>query len=79
MDATKYVPLLESVLDRGGMENISSRATARVPIVTFTQPTTELACDICINNTLALRNTNMLALYVFVGDREREMEGCGGM
>ncbi len=35
--------------------------TARVPVVKFRDPATGLGCDICFNNALALRNSQLLA------------------
>ena len=38
-------------------------ATARIPVVKFKEPASGLVCDICFNNGLALRNSQLLATY----------------
>ncbi|KAJ1503353.1 hypothetical protein HMI56_002191, partial [Coelomomyces lativittatus] len=40
------------------------KARARVPVVRFTDPETQLSCDINMNNALALQNTLFLKFYV---------------
>lgn len=53
----------QELLAEGGMTDISSRATARVPIMMFTDPTTGLQVDVGVNNSLAVRNTALLRAY----------------
>lgn len=46
---------------------------AKVPIVKIWDPQYELACDMNINNTLALENTRMIKTYVQIDERVRQM------
>lgn len=46
---------------------------ARVPVIKFKDPATGLGCDICMNNPLALRNTQLLSAYAFVDARVRPL------
>lgn len=53
-----------------GMENISARETARIPIVSFHDPVSGLDVDFCgVSNSLAIRNTALLRTYAKVDDR----------
>ena len=51
----------------------TDRLTARVPIVMFHDEETGLECDICVNNTLALRNTALLRAYSMCDPRIRPL------
>jgi DNA polymerase sigma len=44
--------------------DIQALSRARIPIVKFTDRMYGIQCDVCINNRLALRNTELLAAYV---------------
>jgi DNA polymerase sigma len=55
------------------MENVMSLSGARVPIVKFTDPESGYSCDICINNTLALQNTQLLACYSNIDPRLKKL------
>ena len=46
---------------------------AKVPIVKIWDPEHELACDMNVNNTLALENTRMIKTYVEIDDRVRPL------
>lgn len=46
---------------------------ARVPIVKFTDPTTGISCDICVNNMLAVVNSKLLHDYSRVDVRLRQL------
>ena len=46
---------------------------AKVPIVKFWDPELGLACDLNVNNTLALENTRMVKLYVEIDTRVRPL------
>ncbi len=59
------------VLD--GMENVVCVSSAKVPIVKIWDPELNLACDMNVNNTLALENTRMMRTYVGIDDRVRPL------
>lgn len=46
---------------------------AKVPIVKIWDPELKLACDMNVNNTLALENTRMVRTYVEIDDRVRPL------
>lgn len=53
------------------MERVICRAAARVPIVKCWDPELQLACDMNVNNPLALENTRMIRTYVQIDERVR--------
>ncbi|TKA77954.1 hypothetical protein B0A55_05795 [Friedmanniomyces simplex] len=61
------------LLDRHGMEKVECRAGAKVPIVKCWDPELMLACDLNVNNPLALENTRMIKTYVQLDDRIRPL------
>ena len=50
-------------------DELSSRPTARIGIVMFVDLATGLECDISMQNPLAVRNTELLAVYSSVDPR----------
>ncbi|KAK1078810.1 hypothetical protein LTR33_006919 [Friedmanniomyces endolithicus] len=64
---------LAILLDRHGMEKVECRAGAKVPIVKCWDPELMLACDLNVNNPLALENTRMIKTYVQLDDRIRPL------
>jgi DNA polymerase sigma len=46
---------------------------ARIPIVKFTDPVSEISCDICVNNLLAVHNTQLLKAYSIYDERCRQL------
>lgn len=56
-----------------GMEKVVCRASAKVPIVKIWDPVLQLACDMNVNNPLALENTRMIKTYVQMDDRVRPL------
>lgn len=48
-------------------------STAKVPIVKILDPELNLACDMNVNNTLALENTRMIKTYVEIDPRIRPL------
>lgn len=48
-------------------------STAKVPIVKAWDPELNIACDMNVNNTLALENTRMLRTYVGIDERVRPL------
>jgi hypothetical protein len=57
----------------GGMEQVICVSTAKVPIVKIWDPELCLACDMNVNNTLALENTRMVKTYVQIDPRVRPL------
>ena len=55
------------------MDMVVCRASARVPIVKFWDPELQLACDVNVNNPLALENTRMIKTYVQIDERVRPL------
>jgi DNA polymerase sigma len=55
------------------MERVICVSTAKVPIVKIWDPELELACDMNVNNTLALENTRMIKTYVQIDPRVRPL------
>lgn len=68
-------PLRDIMSDRitDGMEKVVCRASAKVPIVKIWDPELQLACDLNVNNPLALENTRMIKTYVQMDDRVRPL------
>lgn len=64
--------LLAEVLDEHGMKKVVC-IPAKVPIVKFWDPELSLACDLNVNNTLALENTRMIRTYVQIDARVRPL------
>ncbi|KAK3634032.1 hypothetical protein LTR56_015500 [Elasticomyces elasticus] len=64
---------LAILLDRHGMKKVECRAGAKVPIVKCWDPELMLACDLNVNNPLALENTRMIKTYVQLDDRIRPL------
>ena len=59
--------------DTDGMERVVCVPHAKVPIVKFWDPELQLACDMNVNNTLALENTRMIKIYVEIDERVRPL------
>lgn len=62
-------PLIEDMKEHlalylGPQTNITAVTGARVPIVHFVDPESRLSCDLCVNNTAALWNTQLLRWLV---------------
>ncbi|KAF7587492.1 hypothetical protein BBP40_007165 [Aspergillus hancockii] len=69
----EHVCLLAEVLARHGMERVVCVSHAKVPIVKIWDPELRLACDMNVNNTLALENTRMVRTYVEIDERVRPL------
>ncbi|KAK0730316.1 hypothetical protein B0H67DRAFT_548289 [Lasiosphaeris hirsuta] len=67
------VCLIADFLDRHGMKKVVCVKSAKVPIVKMWDPELNLACDMNVNNTLALENTRMVRTYVGIDDRVRQL------
>lgn len=55
------------------MERVVCVSHAKVPIVKIWDPELRLACDMNVNNTLALENTRMIKTYVEIDERVRPL------
>ncbi len=55
------------------MERVVCISHAKVPIVKIWDPELRLACDMNVNNTLALENTRMVRTYVEIDERVRPL------
>ncbi|KAI5867485.1 hypothetical protein GGS23DRAFT_592797 [Durotheca rogersii] len=64
---------LAKLLVEHGMEKVVCVSSAKVPIVKIWDPELELACDMNVNNTLALENTRMIKTYVQIDERVRPL------
>ncbi|KAI8875689.1 hypothetical protein K501DRAFT_263396, partial [Backusella circina FSU 941] len=67
------VRVLATLFQNYNMRNIVCVPGAKVPIVRFFDPEFQLACDININNTIALENTKMVKTYVALDHRIRPL------
>ncbi|KAL7620911.1 hypothetical protein AAE478_008221 [Parahypoxylon ruwenzoriense] len=67
------VCMLADLLAKHGMEKVVCVSSAKVPIVKIWDPELELACDMNVNNTLALENTRMIKTYVQIDERVRPL------
>ncbi|KAI9319841.1 hypothetical protein BX666DRAFT_1335410 [Dichotomocladium elegans] len=69
----EYLPILASALKRHGMHRVYMVPHAKVPIVKMWDPQLQLACDMNVNNTLALQNTKMIKTYCAIDARVRPL------
>ncbi|ROV93828.1 hypothetical protein VMCG_08788 [Cytospora schulzeri] len=67
------VCIIADLLKRRGMEKVVCVSTAKVPIVKIWDPELKLACDMNVNNTLALENTRMVRTYMEIDERVRPL------
>ncbi|KAM0323709.1 hypothetical protein ACHAQA_008646 [Verticillium albo-atrum] len=64
---------IAELLHKKGMEKVVCISAAKVPIVKIWDPELGLACDMNVNNTLALENTRMVRTYVEIDPRVRPL------
>lgn len=55
------------------MERVVCIPQAKVRIVKIWDPVLKLACDMNVNNTLALENTRLIKTYVQIDERVRQL------
>lgn len=55
------------------MKEVICVSTAKVPIVKILDPELNIACDMNVNNTMALENTRMIKTYVQIDPRVRPL------
>ena len=58
---------------KSGLHDVKAIPTARVPIVTVSDPEFGLSSDISINNRLPLANTKLVRTYTLIDDRVRQL------
>ncbi len=71
--ASTQSPDADRLMMSGGMEKVVCVSSAKVPIVKIWDPELGLACDLNVNNTLALENTRMVLTYVEIDERVRPL------
>ncbi|KAL1956790.1 hypothetical protein VTO42DRAFT_6844 [Malbranchea cinnamomea] len=69
----EHVCILADFLATSGMERVVCVSHAKVPIVKIWDPELQVACDMNVNNTLALENTRMMRTYVDIDERVRPL------
>ena len=74
VDQQQIIEQLADILPKYGMKEIDTvRITARIPIIQFVDGKTGIECDVCVNNSLALRNTRLLRSYSYADPRVRQV------
>lgn len=64
---------LADCLAKQGMQRVVCVSVAKVPIVKIWDPDLRLACDMNVNNPVALENTEMIRAYVEIDERVRPL------
>ncbi|EXJ79662.1 hypothetical protein A1O3_07942 [Capronia epimyces CBS 606.96] len=64
---------IADLLAKHGMERVVCVSSAKVPIVKIWDPELQVACDINVNNPLALENTELVRAYVGIDSRVRPL------
>ncbi|KAI9047078.1 hypothetical protein LZ554_009151 [Drepanopeziza brunnea f. sp. 'monogermtubi'] len=72
-DAMPNVCMVADLLAKNGMEKVLCIGGAKIPIVKIWDPELKLACDMNVNNPLALENTRMIKTYVQIDPRVRPL------
>ena len=69
----EHVCSLAELLAKHGMEKVVCVSSAKVPIVKVWDPQLEIACDMNVNNPIALENTELIRAYVGLDTRVRPL------
>ena len=69
----EHVCSLAELLANHGMEKVVCVSSAKVPIVKVWDPELEIACDMNVNNPIALENTELIRAYVALDPRVRPL------
>lgn len=69
----EHVCSLAELLARHGMEKVVCVSSAKVPIVKVWDPELQIACDMNVNNPIALENTELIRAYVGLDPRVRPL------
>ncbi|KAF2804029.1 uncharacterized protein BDZ99DRAFT_452531 [Mytilinidion resinicola] len=75
MKKLESMHILAEALAKHGMEKVVCVPSAKVPIVKIWDPELQLACDMNVNNTMALENTRMIKTYVQIDERSMTLGG----
>lgn len=62
---------LAAIMKENDVVILSKILDARVPVIKMQDPVSKLQVDVCVNNTLAVRNTELLKAYVDLDERFR--------
>lgn len=69
----EHVCSIADLLARNGMERVVCVSSAKVPIVKVWDPDLQVACDMNVNNPIALENTELIRSYVAIDARFRPL------
>lgn len=69
----EHVCAIAELLDKNGMERVVCVSSAKVPIVKVWDPELQVACDMNVNNPIALENTHMIRSYTAIDPRFRPL------
>jgi len=69
----EHVCSIADLVARNGMERVVCVSSAKVPIVKIWDPEMQVACDMNVNNPIALENTELIRSYVAIDDRFRPL------
>ncbi len=64
---------IADLLAKNGMQRVVCVSSAKVPIVKLWDPELQVACDLNVNNPIALENTTMIRNYVAIDPRVRPL------
>jgi DNA polymerase sigma len=70
---TRAIHKLAAYLRAAGMHRVEPITRAKVPIVKFVEPRSQLECDVGLGNVLALRNTALVCAYLATDARMRPL------
>lgn len=62
---------LATIMEENNIAVLSTVLEARVPVIKMHDPKSKLQVDVCVNNILAVRNTELLKAYVDLDERFR--------
>lgn len=69
----EQVCAIADLLANNGMDRVVCVRGAKVPIVKIWDPELQVACDMNVNNPIALENTELIRSYVAIDDRFRPL------
>ena len=72
----EVVESLAEKLESMGYVDVVALPKARMPVVKLTDFRTQMQCDICVNNHLALANTRLLKTYSMIDERLVSLVYC---
>ena len=72
-DVMLRVCSIADLLAKNGMQRVVCVSSAKVPIVKLWDPELQVACDLNVNNPIALENTTMIRNYVSIDPRVRPL------